>query len=197
MPGTRLIKPCHAALPGYAAALARGWSPDNLATAATAGAHLRRIAEDADGFLASLDDPAGLGPPVRLPDGRLVPRLPGFARWILEDVPQGDAFCGAIGFRWQPGTVALPPHVLGHIGYAIVPWKRGAGHAGRALALLLPELAGLGLGHVTLTTDPGNIASQRVILKCGGRLVEDFRKPPAYGGTEALRFRIDLAIPPD
>ncbi len=119
-----------------------------------------------------------------------------FARWILEDAPQGGAFCGAIGCRWQPGTAALPAHVLGHIGYAIVPWKRGAGHAGRALALLLPELAGLCLGHVTLTTDPGNIASQRVILRCGGRLVERFRKPPAYGGTEALRFRIDLAVPP-
>ena len=48
-------------------------------------------------------------------------------------------FCGSIGFRWQPGTSTLPPYVLGHIGYAVVPWKRGRGYATQALALLLPE----------------------------------------------------------
>jgi len=38
-----------------------------------------------------------------------------------------DEFAGSIGFRWQPGTSALPPHCLGHIGYAVVPWKQGRG----------------------------------------------------------------------
>jgi predicted acetyltransferase len=36
----------------------------------------------------------------------------------------GD-FAGAINLRWQPGTAELPPHCLGHIGYGVVPWKRG------------------------------------------------------------------------
>jgi predicted acetyltransferase len=36
-------------------------------------------------------------------------------------------FCGSIGLRWLPGTEELPPHCLGHIGYAVVPWKRRLG----------------------------------------------------------------------
>ena len=70
------------------------------------------------------------------PTAAEVPRLPGFVRWLWD-----GEFCGQIGFRWQPGTEALPPHCLGHIGYAVVPWKRGKGYATRALAMLLPERA--------------------------------------------------------
>jgi predicted acetyltransferase len=86
--------------------------------------------------------------------------------------------------------------VLGHIGYAVVPWKRGRGYGKRALALLLAEIGGIGLPFVDLTTDPENLASHAVILANGGLLVERFRKPPAYGGQEALRFRIELRSGP-
>jgi len=48
-------------------------------------------------------------------------------------------FSGAIGFRWQGGTAELPPSVLGHIGFSIVPWKRGNGYAKQALNLMLGE----------------------------------------------------------
>ncbi|MBR0667744.1 GNAT family N-acetyltransferase [Roseomonas hellenica] len=188
MPDVSLVRPSAAELPAYRDALARGWSPASIRAAETAREHLAKIAADAAGFLAGLDDEDAKGDPVRLPDGSLVPRLPGFTRWIWD----GD-FCGSIGFRWQPGTSALPPHVLGHIGYGVVPWKRGAGHAKRALALLLPEARRRGLDAVALTTDADNIASQRVILACGGTLVERFRKPAAYGDAEGLRFRIALA----
>ena len=182
-----LVKPSSAELPGYTAALEKGWSPDNVRKAEAAREHLAKIATDAAAFLDSLDDEDAKGDPIRLPGGALVPRLPGFVRWIWD-----GEFCGAIGFRWQPGTTALPEHVLGHIGFAVVPWKRGAGHARRALTLMLPEARRRGLAHVELTTDPANMASQRVILACGGRLVERFVKPAIYGGAEGLRFRIDL-----
>ena len=82
--------------------------------------------------------------------------------------------------------------MLGHIGYGVVPWKQGLGHASRALALLLPDARALGLAYVELTTEAANIPSQRVILANGGRLVERFNKLDAHGGAESLRYRIDL-----
>ena len=85
-----------------------------------------------------------------------------------------------------------PPHVLGHIGFSVVPWKRGRGYATRALALLLPEARTRGLPHVELTTEPDNLPSQRTIEKNGGVLVERFEKAPAYGGGASLRYRIEL-----
>jgi predicted acetyltransferase len=184
----RLVVPSADYLPGYADALERGWSPDNVRLAQTALEHLEAIASDSAGFLASLDDPEGKGPPVRLPDGSTARRLPGFVRWIWD----GD-FCGSIGFRWQPGTAALPSHVLGHIGFAVVPWKRNRGCATEALRAMLDLARARGLDHVEITTDPDNVASQRVIAACGGVLSERFRKEAAYGGGEALRYRIDLA----
>jgi predicted acetyltransferase len=182
----RLVKPDLVMLPEYLAALERGWSPDTV-RAETAREELQRIRDDPAKFVALLDDPEAKGGPVTLPDGSMAPRLPGFRRWLWD-----GAFCGSIGFRWQPGTPDLPPHVLGHIGYAVVPWKRGRGYAKRALALLFSEVRATGLPFVELVTDPGNVASQAVILANGGHLIERFREPPAYGGGEALRFRIAL-----
>ena len=182
-----LIRPDRGALGAYRAALETGWSPANVSGDAVLRAHLAAIEGDADAFLDSLHDPAAKGPPITLPDGGTVPRLPGYTRWIWD-----GAFCGAIHFRWQEGTEELPPHVLGHIGYAVVPWMRGRGHATRALTLLLPEARALGLRHVDLTTDPDNVASQRVILANGGTLLEAFRKATAYDDAEGLRFRIAL-----
>ncbi len=186
-----LIVPSLEALPSYMAALRRGWSPDNL-RAVSAAEELARAEHDPAAFVAALDDPEARGGPVTLPDGSRVPRLPGFRRWIWD-----CEACGSIGFRWQRGTTALPPHVLGHIGYAVVPWKRGRGYATTALRLLLGELRarGLpeaGLGHVEITTGPGNPASQRVVAANGGYLADCCAKPDAYGGGQSLRFRIDL-----
>ena len=181
-----LVKPSLAELPSYVAALEQGWSPDNMRQA-VAPEHLEKIAADASGFLAGLDDPDARGDSIQLPDGSTIPRLPGIIRWIWD-----GEFCGSIGLRWQPGTAALPPHVLGHMGYSVVPWKQRRGYGTQALALLLPEARNQGLAYVELTTDPANLASQRVILACGGRLVEHFRKPAAFGGAEGLRFRIEL-----
>jgi predicted acetyltransferase len=188
MEKVQLVRPSLERLPGYEAALKRGWSPDNIRGAEAAREQLEKIALDAAAFLDSLDDVEAKGGRVRLPDGSLVPRLPGYHRWIWD-----GEFCGSISFRWQAGTSQLPSHVLGHIGFAVVPWKRGRGCAREALRLLLPESRRRGLDYVEITTDPDNVASQRVITACGGRLVEHFRKTVAFGGTETLRYRIDLA----
>lgn len=181
-----LVKPAAEHLPSYVRALERGWSPDTQ-RAATAQDERARIARDPAGFLTEQDDRDGRGPPVVLPDGSAVPRLPGYKRWLWD-----GEFCGVISVRWQPGTTALPPTCLGHIGYSVVPWKRRLGYASRALALLLPEVSREGLPYVELTTDATNVASRRVIEANGGVLVEEFAKPASHGGTVGLRFRVPL-----
>jgi predicted acetyltransferase len=184
----RLVRPSTEHLASYIAALDRGWSADNERGAQAVLEQLARIHADANAFLASLEDREANGPPVSLPDGSTVKRIPGFVRWLWD-----GEFCGSIGFRWQPGTTELPPHCLGHIGYAVVPWKQGLGYAKSALHLLLPEAKAVGLPYVEITTDPANIASQRVITANGGVLVEHFSKPPQFGSKPGLRFRITFA----
>jgi predicted acetyltransferase len=182
-----LVWPTRERLPSYVQALERGWSPDNVRGDFARVQELNAIEKDADAFLASLVDREAKGAPIAMPDGTMVKRLPGYRRWMWD-----GEFVGSIGFRWQPGTAALPPYVLGHIGYAVVPWKRNQGHATRALALLLPDARAEGLSHVDLTVEPHNLASRRVIEANGGVLLEEFEAPAAYGHTKGLRYRIPL-----
>jgi predicted acetyltransferase len=127
------------------------------------------------------------GGPITLADGSQVARLPGFRLWMWD-----GEFCGSIGFRWQPGTSALPAHVLGHIGYAVVPWKQRLGYGTRALALMLAEARKEGLAYVEITSDTDNVPSQKVIVANGGVEVERFDKPGALGGKPSIRYRIAL-----
>lgn len=85
-----------------------------------------------------------------------------------------------------------PPHCLGHIGYAVVPWKQRRGYATRALHELLRDAKAEGLRYVVITTAPDNVASQRVIEANGGVFVEEFITPSALGGRPALRYRVNL-----
>ena len=183
----QLVWPAEAYLAGFRDALARGWSPDNL-RAEAAGEELIEIDADPAAYLAAQVDRTAAGRPIRMPDGRLEPRLPGFRRWMWD-----GEFCGLIGLRWQSGTTDLPPYCLGHIGYSVVPWKQRRGYATRALALTLDAARAEGLPFVVVTTDASNVASQRVIVANGGTLVERFDKTAMHGGAPSLRYRIDLA----
>jgi len=148
---------------------------------------LQQIEANAGAFLASMEDREAKGAPVTLPDGSVVHRIPGFQRWMWD-----EEFVGSIGLRWQPGTTELPPHCLGHIGYAVVPWHQGKGYAVSALVQLLPEARAIGLPFIEITTDPDNSASQKVIARAGGILHEKFTKPVQFGSKPGLRFRIPL-----
>jgi predicted acetyltransferase len=183
----KLVWPSLDYLPGYVDALKRGWSADNLRPEAAIKEALDEIAEDPVGFVASKVDLEGKGSPVTLPDGTIAPRIPGYNRWMWD-----GEFCGSIGFRWQPGTEALPPHCLGHIGYSVVPWKQRRGYATLALREVLEDARTRCLRYVEIDTTPGNVASQRVIESNGGVLIEKFTTLPSLGGTEELRYRIFL-----
>jgi len=180
-PALKLVEPALAYLPGYTAALERGWSPNNVRD--VSGEHLAAIHSDGTAFIASLLSQGGT---VTLPDGSQIPKLPNRVRWIWD-----GEFCGQIGLRWQLGTDVLPSHVLGHFGYAVVPWKRQRGYATEALRQMLGIAREVSLTRVEITTDKGNVASARVIESNGGRFVEEFVQPH-YGEDMRLRFRIDL-----
>jgi predicted acetyltransferase len=182
-----LVWPSREYLASYTAALERGWSHDHIRGASAAREQLERIAADPDAFVRSLVDREAKGDPIVLKDGSTVPRLPGYHLWMWD-----GEFCGDINARWQPGTEALPPTCLGHIGYSVVPWKRRRGHATAALRDLLVIFADEGLRYAEITTDPDNIASQRVIEANGGVLYESFVRPVSLGGTPGLRYRIPL-----
>jgi predicted acetyltransferase len=169
-----LIVPAPHALAGYEAALRQGWSANT--TRDVSGEELARLTADPAAFLDSMRNPTA---PITLPDGTQVPRLPGCIRWVWD-----GEFCGAINFRHQPGSETLPPHVSGHIGYAVVPWKQRHGYATRALRLMLPIAAAAGLAWVDLTCDADNIASRRVIEANGGAPLPD--------GSDKKAFRIRL-----
>jgi predicted acetyltransferase len=184
----QLVWPAEQYLASYTEALKRGWSPDNLRPQASLE-ELAEIGRDPVAFVAEQVDRDAKGPPITMPDGSVVARLPGYHLWMWD-----GEFAGSIGFRWQPGTNELPPYCLGHIGFAVVAWKRRRGYATQALGSLLKMVRtdGLGLDYVELTTDLTNTASQHVITANGGQLFEHFRKPAGYGGAESLRFRIPL-----
>jgi predicted acetyltransferase len=185
--GMEIVKPSAEHLPSYFAALWRGWSPMFTSTELDRD-EIARVTSDPEGFLSLQEDRQALGGPIPMPDGSFVPRLPGLHMWMWD-----GEYAGTISLRWQPGSNALPPTCLGHIGYGVVPWKRGRGYATAALAAMLPIAANEGLDYVEITTEPDNVGSQRVIEANGGGPPERFLKLDVHGGGEGLLYRIDLS----
>jgi predicted acetyltransferase len=169
-----LVTPSLEYIASYRSAQLRGWDWDDEA----------REHDDDRELIAALTKQEP-GTFITLADGSQVPRIPGFKKWIWD-----GEFSGSIGLRWQPGTTALPPHCLGHIGYAVVPWKQKRGYATQALRLIIEEARILHMEYVELTTDKDNLASIKVIESNGGRFVEEFIKPPSSGSKSGCRFRI-------
>lgn len=180
-----LIKPEEGHFESYREGLVRMSSMPNESFYKAETEDLEEIIKDIPGFIAKLDDPDGLAGDIRLPSGAFVPRLPGFHRWMWD-----GQVCGTINFRWNKASTELPPHCLGHIGYAVFPWKRGLGYASEALRQVLIEVQPLDMPYVEITTNLDNFASQKVIVNNGGVLFEQFTKPGISGGGEGLRYRI-------
>ena len=181
-----LICPQKQHLESYATALARGFSPNTLRPEETVE-ELKRLREDPELLLASMDDLNAEGPPIILPDGRKVDRLPSIRRFIWD-----GEFCGIISLRWPKDGGPLPDHVPGHVGYAVVPWRWGKGLATRALAELLALAPSYGLAAVEVSCSPDNPASIRVIEKNGGILTGQSENGALFHKHPALQYRITL-----
>jgi predicted acetyltransferase len=78
----------------------------------------------------------------------------------------------------------------GHIGYEIVPSKRGKGYGNVLLELSLQKARGLGMNKVLLTSYDINDASWKIIEKMGGKLENKIK----VKGEDALtrRYWINL-----
>lgn len=183
-----LVVPGPEHLASFRAALERGWSPSNVDSEAVRQRALEDIDSDPLRYLASWEGESGTLEPIEMPDGSKRPRLPHISRWLWD-----GEFCGAISLRWQPGTPTLPDYVLGHIGYSVVPWKRGRGHATQALREILGEARARGLEQVAITAKDDNRPSWRVIEKAGGRLEERLTGVMWHEPDEVVRrYVIDL-----
>jgi predicted acetyltransferase len=174
-----LAEPQLPMLASYASALEQGWSPRSSVD--VSAEQLATLRKDPQTFLAELNRQDGT---FELETGEVVPKLPNRVRWMWD-----GEFCGTITLRWQAGTSILPPYVHGHIGYSVVPWKRGHGLAKRALRLILREAREVGLDRVEVTTEPENTPSQKVILANGGRFLNQFATKPDGTGP-MLRYEI-------
>ncbi len=120
---------------------------------------------DREAFTDYVDLVVGLeSPPEPLPPGR----VPMTERWMVVD----GQFVGRISLRHQLNEVLL--QWGGHFGYAVRPTARGRGYATRALELMLPVAAGLGIEQALVTCDEENHASRRIIEGHGG-VYEDSR----------------------
>jgi predicted acetyltransferase len=178
-----LVWPARTYLASYAAALERGWSPDNIRGAAAAREQLAKIAVDPDAFVASLVDREAKGIRSRSMTAR-----------TCRDCLATRSGSGTASSAAASRTLAArhPPYCLGHVGYSVVPWKRRRGYATAALREILPDLAAEGLRYVEVTTDPDNIPSRRGDRANGGVLVETFTRLAALGGTPGQRYRINV-----
>ncbi|PMM40531.1 GNAT family N-acetyltransferase [Vibrio splendidus] len=113
-----------------------------------------------------------------------------------EELPEGwtpasTYFCIDSGqilgvVRVRHGTSEYIHNVIGHIGYETLPQARGRGIASHMLSwgqrYVLVESA-------IITCDCNNVASQKVIEKCGGQFLNTFYS--SQDDQEVLRYQLD------
>ncbi len=137
-----------------------------------------------------------LGEPT-LPD--LLRRLEGFARG--ENLPRGwvpattywlvDAAGTILGeLRFRRLLTKGLEDVGGHVGYRVRPGQRCRGLATTMLRRAIEEARRAGLARILVTCDAENLASARVIEKCGGELAS---RSIAHNGRLTSRYWIPLA----
>jgi predicted acetyltransferase len=69
--------------------------------------------------------------------------------------------------------------VGGHVGYIVRPSFRGKGIATEMLRRVLQTERAQSIGQILVTCDESNLASERTIVKCGGRLQDIISLDPS------------------
>lgn len=105
--------------------------------------------------------------------------VPSEILWFVS----GEFYLGSLVIRHR----LIADQGGGHIGYHVVrPWQ-GQGHATTMLRQALEKAAGLGISPALLTVAPGNVASHRVVQKCGG-------EPDGLNGEGEVRYWVPTTI---
>ncbi|MFA0312368.1 GNAT family N-acetyltransferase [Vibrio splendidus] len=113
-----------------------------------------------------------------------------------EELPEGwtpasTYFCIDSGqilgvIRVRHGTSEYIHDVIGHIGYETLPQARGQGIASHMLSWVQRHVL---TESAIITCEYGNIASQKVIEKCGGQFLNTFYSEQDQ--QKVLRYQLD------
>ncbi len=182
----QLVRPHVRYLPSFAAALAREcWLEDEVVRSEARRA-LRQLDSDPDAFLARLDMGASSTAPLWADDS-LLARTRAFTLWIWD-----GEFCGSIELRWYRGRCERPLRIPARIGYSVVPWKHHRSCATFALKTMLAEASELNMESVELLASWDDLASQVIITRCGGVLLDALTRPHQHATGKSCHFRVSL-----
>lgn len=86
--------------------------------------------------------------------------------WLIDK----DKFIGHANIRHHLNEKLKK--IGGHIGYAIRPTERAKGYGNNILKLAIPKAKELSLLKLLITCDNTNVASQKIIMNNGGKLLD-------------------------
>lgn len=105
----------------------------------------------------------------------------GYGEWVFHE-RGGDALVGRTGLRWV--TIEERPEV--EVGYMVNAGRWGRGFASEMTAAVLDVGFALGLKSIVAFTLPENVASCRVMEKCG----LTYEKPIEWADRPHVLYRI-------
>lgn len=116
--------------------------------------------------------------------GKNIPEhfVPNSTYWLLLGE---DCIAGAVNIRHRLNQYLKVRG--GHIGYGIRPSERQKGYATAILSMALNETKRMRINEILVTCDKANIASEKTILKNGGKLDSEFTEE---NGNVIRRFWI-------
>lgn len=165
-----LVRPSPRYARSYVAALREGFRRG--AQEPISHRRIRQIEADFAGYLEAITEQRGS---IRLPTGRIVPKLPFSVHWLVE----GEEFIGEAHVRHRLNEYLIKEG--GHVGYGIRPTRRRRGYGRLILALALEECRRLEICRVLVTCLEDNIASARIIEANGGKLENVIDDPAGRG----------------
>lgn len=118
--------------------------------------------------------------------------------WIREGLPAEENYVFAIELRDDHDFIGCigfgGPHEALEVGYWVGKPYRGTGYASEALRIMLGHARTLGRTRLFAETFSGNIASIRVLMKNGFRLIStDMRDFPVRGERKKVeRYVVEL-----